>query len=36
MVCPVYANIRKEFIKAYFYRRPNVMKFKELLNRIEL
>jgi CRISPR/Cas system endoribonuclease Cas6 (RAMP superfamily) len=31
MVCPVYANIRKQFIKAYFYRRPNEMKFIELL-----
>ena len=32
IVCPLYADNRKLFIKAYFYKRPNVMKFIELLN----
>jgi hypothetical protein len=28
--CPLYEDFRKQYIKAYFYRRPNVMKFTEL------
>ena len=31
IVCPLYADLRKQFIKTYFYKRPNVMKFIELL-----
>ena len=29
-VCPFFNNYRKDFIKPYFYRRPNTIKFKDL------
>ena len=32
LICPIYKDLRTACIQKYFYRRPNVMKFLELLN----
>lgn len=32
IICPVYATFRKQLIKPYYYRRPSVFKFIELMN----
>ncbi|MEW8545252.1 MAG: hypothetical protein AB2693_17140, partial [Candidatus Thiodiazotropha sp.] len=32
LICPIYKDLRIAYIKKYFYKRPNVMKFVELLN----
>ena len=32
LICPAFENHRKRFISPYFYIRPNVIKYKELLN----
>ena len=32
LLCPIYKDLRIAYIQKYFYRRPNVMKFLELLN----
>ena len=32
LICPIYKDLRIAYIQKYFYRRPNVMKFLELLN----
>ena len=32
LICPAFENHRKRFIIPYFYIRPNVIKYKELLN----
>ena len=29
--CPFYTNIRRQYIKAYFYRRPSAFKLVQLL-----
>ena len=29
--CPYFANEREEFLKTYYYRRPNIIKYKNLL-----
>ena len=31
IVCPLYENLRKMYLKPYYYRRPNVFKFTELM-----
>ena len=31
LICPVYGDIRKKYINAYYYRRPSVFKFIDLL-----
>ena len=31
LICPYFANDRKLFLKPYFYLRPNIPKFKALL-----
>jgi hypothetical protein len=30
--CPVYLDLRKQYIKSYYWTRPNFAKFKELIN----
>lgn len=30
--CPLYAELRKQYIKSYFWKRPNFIKFIELIN----
>lgn len=32
LICPIYKDLRIAYIQKYFYKRPNVMKFLELLN----
>ena len=32
LICPAFENHRKRFISPYFFIRPNVIKYKELLN----
>ena len=31
LICPFFAEHRSNYIDRYFYRRPNILKFKELL-----
>ena len=31
-ICPYFANDRINFLKPYFYRRPNILKYKDLLS----
>ena len=31
-ICPVFAEERRKHIKRYYFTRPNIVKFKELLN----
>lgn len=30
--CPHFSEKRKQFIKPYFYKQPNVLKYKDLMN----
>ena len=32
LICPIYKDLRIAYTQKYFYKRPNVMKFLELLN----
>ena len=32
LICPLFDSQRKLFIEPYYYKRPNVLKYKELLN----
>ena len=32
LVCPVYADLRKKYIKKYFYKKRSVHKFIELMS----
>ena len=32
LICPLFDSQRKLFIESYYYKRPNVLKYKELLN----
>ena len=32
LTCPFFETQRKKFIDSYFYARPNIVKYKELLN----
>ena len=32
LVCPVYANFRRKFIKEYYYKRPSRFKLVQLFN----
>ncbi|MEW8546068.1 MAG: reverse transcriptase family protein [Candidatus Thiodiazotropha sp.] len=39
LICPFFANERKELLKKYYYTRPNILKYKDLLtskNKSEL
>ena len=31
LTCPYFANEREECLKKYYYRRPNIMKYRNLL-----
>ena len=31
-ICPYFANDRKEYLKSYYYKRPNILKFNELMS----
>ena len=30
--CPYFADDRKEYLKSYFYKRPNILKINELMS----
>ena len=32
LICPFFKNIRKLHIDPYYYKRPNIIKYKELLS----
>ena len=32
LVCPVYANFRRKYIKEYYYKRPSMFKLVQLFN----
>ena len=32
LICPYFLSQRKQFIKPYYYTRPNVLKYKDLMN----
>ena len=32
LICPTFATERKSLLKPYYFRRPNIIKYKELLN----
>lgn len=32
LICPVYSDLRKEYLQRYYYIKPSVMKFITLLN----
>ena len=32
LVCPAFNNFRKQYVKNYYYSRPNVIKFHQLFN----
>ena len=31
IICPNYHNLRKQFIKSYYHKRPSMLKFIELM-----
>ena len=32
LVCPAFSDVRKKYVKSYFYNRPNVIKLHQLFN----
>ncbi len=32
LICPAYSNLRTKYVKPYYYKRPNMYKFVQLLN----